>query len=255
LWIIAVGILVSLGINEATQIAFNGKTVKKELIDIKPTDTLEVKFINNDFFSKNPEEHEDFVFTQDSTKHEVIYSNNIHFEVKATDKAQPYLQIEKSAKGKSYNEANARAEKIKYGYKIVGNQIILDNYLLTEIASKYRDQHVELFLYLPKGTMFKLNNSVQSFDESDDEYFNLHFSSDNYVYKVSNNQVKCLNCPADENEYGDVIEGLETVRDSVAIPPVPEVPGAPVTTTTIITTTSKGGKLTKDANGVIIKTK
>jgi len=255
LWIIAVGVLVSLGINEATQIAFNGKTVKKELIDIKPTDTLEVKFINNDFFSKNLENHEDFVFTQDSTKHEVIYSNNIHFEVKATDKAQPYLQIEKSAKGKSYNEANARAEKIKYGYKIVGNQIILDNYLLTEIASKYRDQHVELFLYLPKGTLFKLNNSVQSFDESDDEYFNLHFSSDNYVYKVGNNQVKCLNCPADENEYGDVIDGVETVRDSVTIPAVPEAPAAPVTTTTIITTTSKGGKLTQDANGVIIKTK
>lgn len=255
LWIIAVGVLVSLGINEATQIAFNGKTVKKEVITIKPTDTLEVKFINNDFFSKNLENHEDFVFTQDSTKHEVIYSNNIHFEVKATDKAQPYLQIEKSAKGKSYNEANARAEKIKYGYKIAGNQIILDNYLLTEIASKYRDQHVELFLYLPKGTLFKLNNSVQSFDESDDEYFNLHFSSDNYVYKVGINQVKCLNCPADENEYGDVIDGVETVRDSVTIPAVPDAPGAPVTTTTIITTTSKGGKLTQDANGVIIKTK
>ncbi len=255
LWIIAVGILVSLGINEATQIAFNGKTVKKELIDIKPIDTLEVKFVNNDFFSKNIEDHEDFVFTQDSTKHEVIYSNNIHFEVKATDKAQPYLQIEKSAKGKSYNEANARAEKIKYGYKIVGNQIILDNYLLTEIASKYRDQHVELFLYLPKGTQFKMNNSVQSFDESNDEYFNLHFSSDNYVYKVGNNQVKCLNCPADENEYGDVIEGLETVKDSVAIPPIPIIPGTPVTTTTIYSATSKGGKLTQDANGVIIKTK
>ena len=115
IWIIAVGILISLGINEATQLAFDGKTVKKETQPLNPTDTLQIKFVNNDFFSKNIDEHEDFVFTQDSTKHEVIYSNNIRFEIKATDKTQPYLQVEKLAKGKSYNEANARAEKIRYG--------------------------------------------------------------------------------------------------------------------------------------------
>jgi phage shock protein PspC (stress-responsive transcriptional regulator) len=254
-WIIAVGIVITLAINEATQIAFDGKMVKKELITIKPTDTLQVKFLNNDFFSKNVEEHEDFVFTQDSAKNEVIYSNNIRFEIKATDKAQPYLQIEKLAKGKSYNEANSRAEKIKYGYKIQGNQVLLDNYLLTEIASKYRDQHVELFLYLPKGTLFKLDSSVQSFDKTNDEYFNLHYSSENYVYKVGTNQVKCLNCPADENEYGDVIDGVDSVSDTLVAPAPPSVPNEPVTTTTIITTTSKPGKLTQDANGVIIKTK
>lgn len=255
IWIIAVGTVVTLAINEATQIAFDGKTVTKEIINITPTDTLQIKFINNDFFSKNVEEHEDFVFTQDSAKHEVIYSNNIRFEIKATDKAEPYLQIEKLAKGKSYNEANTRAEKIKYGYKIQGNQVLLDNYLLTEIASKYRDQHVELFLYLPKGTLFKLDSSVQSFDQSSDEYFNLHYSSENYVYKVGTNQVKCLNCPADENEYGDVEEGMDTVSDTLVAPTPPSAPNEPVTTTTIITTTSKGGKLKQDANGVIIKTK
>jgi hypothetical protein len=53
IWIIAVGILISLGINEATQIAFDGKTVKKETINIAPTDTLIIKFKNNDFYSKN----------------------------------------------------------------------------------------------------------------------------------------------------------------------------------------------------------
>jgi len=218
-WIIAVGILISLGINEATQLAFDGKTVKKETLAVNPTDTLHIKFVNNDFFSKNMDEHQDFVFTQDSAKHEVIYSNNVRFEIKGTDKTQPYLQIEKLAKGKSYTEANSRAEKIKYGYKIVGNQLLLDNYLLTEIASKYRDQHVELYLYLPKGTLFKVDKSVQSFDESDNQYFNLHYSSDNYTYKVDTNQVKCLDCPADENEYNDI--------DGAAIEAIPAPPAPP----------------------------
>jgi phage shock protein PspC (stress-responsive transcriptional regulator) len=254
-WIIAVGIVVSLAINEATQIAFDGKTVKKELIAINPTDTLQVKFVNNDFFSKNVEEHEDFVFTQDSAKHEVIYSNNIRFEIKATDKAQPYLQIEKLAKGKSYNEANTRAEKIKYGYKIQGNQVLLDNYLLTEIASKYRDQHVELFLYLPKGTLFKLDGSAHSFDQTNDEYFNLHYSSENYVYKVGTNQVKCLNCPSDENEYGDVDTNTEDIN-VIDENDTTKTVSVKINGKTIIeTTTSKPGKLKQDENGVIIKTK
>ena len=255
-WVIAVGVLISLGINEATQLAFDGKTVKKEILQLNPTDTLQIKFVNNDFFSKSIYEREDFVFTQDSAKHEVIYSNNIRFEIKATDKAQPYLQIEKLAKGKSYNEANARAEKIRYGFKFVGNQLMLDNYLLTEIASKYRDQHIELFLYLPKGTMFKVDKSVESYDESDNEYFNLHYSSDNYTYKVDDNQVKCLNCPPEENEYNDVEGGINTEdinvtdeNDTVKTVTV-KINGKTVTETK----SGKTGKLEINKDGIIIKT-
>jgi phage shock protein PspC (stress-responsive transcriptional regulator) len=40
IWIIAIGLLISLGIKEATQIAYDGKDVKKEVINITPTDTL-----------------------------------------------------------------------------------------------------------------------------------------------------------------------------------------------------------------------
>jgi hypothetical protein len=31
------------------------------------------------------------------------------------------------------SEAKKRAEKIKYAYTIIGNQLILDNYLLTDL--------------------------------------------------------------------------------------------------------------------------
>ncbi len=253
-WIIAVGILISLGINEATQLAFDGKAVKKETLQLNPTDTLHIKFVNNDFFSKSIYDHEDFIFTQDSAKQEVIYSNNIRFEVKATDKPFPYLQIEKLAKGKSYNEANTRAEKIRYGFKLSGNQLLLDNYLLTEIGSKYRDQHVELFLYLPKGTLFKMDRSLQQYDSSDDEYFNLHFSSDNYTYKVDTNQVKCLDCPPEENEYMDVENGNKTEDINVEENDTVKTVTVKINGKTVTETKSgKKSTLSVDANGVIIK--
>jgi len=80
----------------------------------------------------------------------------------------------------------------------------LDNYLISDFKNKYRDQEVEIFLYLPEGTILKPDNSVQDYDSSDDSFFNLHFSSDDYIYKVGKSQVKCLNCPPEENEWNDV---------------------------------------------------
>ncbi len=259
IWILAVGSLVVIGIKQSTESAFEGKVVTKENINIQPTDTLQIKFVSNDFFSKNVDEHEEFIFTQDSAKNEVIYSNQISFEIKSTDKTQPYLQIEKLADGKSFKEANERAEKIRYGFKIVGNQLLLDNYLLTEMASKFRDQRVELYLYLPKGTVFVTDETVQHFDESDNDFFNLHHSSDEYIYKVDENQVKCLNCPADENEYNDVEGGIQTeeiniIDESDSSETVTVKINGKVVTETKSGKKDKKGKLTVGSDGVIIKT-
>ena len=257
IWIIAAGIAISLGINEATQIAYDGKTVKKEVINIAQTDTLYVKFKNNDFYSKDNDHNTDFKLTQDEKNNEIIYSNNVTIEVLKTEEALPYIQVERLSVGKSAIQARSRAEKIKYGYKIQGNQLILDNYLLTDVANKFRDQKVELFLYLPKGTLFKADETVQNYDRTSNDFFNLHFSSKDYIYKVGDSQVKCLNCPANENEYGDVDDAntenvnVTTETDSNKTVIV-KVNGQTVIETT--TGKDKKGKLKQDENGVIIKT-
>ena len=102
--------------------------------------------------------------------------------VQTTYKLEKYLQIEKIAKGKSINEAKKRAEKIKYGYKIEGNTLILDNYILSSIENKFRGQGVEIFLYLPKGTMFKTDDNFEDFNQSDTDYFDFRNSLNN-IYR------------------------------------------------------------------------
>ena len=256
IWIIAVGILISFGINELTQISSEAKDVKKEVINIAAKDTLHVSFKNNDFYDKDVNKRTDFRLTQDEKNHEVIYSNNVYLKVLHTNEKQPYLQVEKLAVGKSADEAKKRAEKIKYSYKIEGNKLILDNYLLSEVASKFRNQKVELFLYLPTGTLFKTDTSVEDYDNSDNDYFNMHYSSDNYIYKVGETKIKCLNCPAEENEHNDVdsdiiINGkgvIDTIKN-ISI----NVNGKDIIQTT--TGKDKPGKLTINKEGIIIKTK
>jgi phage shock protein PspC (stress-responsive transcriptional regulator) len=250
LWIVSIGLLITIGLNQMLEYSTQGRTVAKQMLTMNPQDTLQIKFVHNDYFSKSLNDHTDFKISQDSTDQQIIYSNNVSLTIVKTDEKMPYLQIEKQAKGRDLGVAKNKAEKIQYGYKFEGNQLILDNYLLTDLKNKFRDQEVELTLYLPEGTLFKVDNSVENFDRSDDEFFNLHYSSDDYIYKVNNSQVKCLNCPLSENDFNDVETGYDASSDTIR-EVILKVNGKEIITSE---TTSKTTRLTVDKNGIIIKT-
>lgn len=202
LWLISVGILIVLGVKQATEIGYEGMTVEKQVINVKPNDTLHVKFRYNDYYAKDFR-HEDFQFAQDEKGKDIIYSNNVHITIQSTDEKFPYLQIEKVAKGKSLSDARKRSEKIQYGFTIEGNKLTLDNYLITEVENKFRQQEVEIYLFVPAGIYLKPDENVENYDWSDDNFFNLHYSGE-YLYKVDKSKVNCLDCPADENDWDDV---------------------------------------------------
>lgn len=264
-WIISVAILISIGVNQLTQFAVEGRVVQKENLNLNPADTLEIKFRHSDYFANNINDHKDFMITEDSTGTRVIYSNEISFRIEKAEGTQAYIQIEREAKGKSLSESKKTAEKIKYGYKLVGNKLILDNYLLSDFSNKYRNQEVDIILYLPKGTLFKTDESVQRFDYSNDDFFNLHFSSEKYHYRVDSEKVKCLDCPKEENEYNDVIGAdadttvvttmtkVSVNGQEVIIKEVKDSKGNSLETNVSPSDQTAGKGLTTDANGVIIK--
>jgi phage shock protein PspC (stress-responsive transcriptional regulator) len=250
LWILAIAALISIGIQQASEVAYEGKTIKKETLYILPTDTLQIEFRYNENYTNDLDDNDNFRFVQDASKNEVIYSNNIHFEIEKTDEKAPYIQIERTARGKSFNEAKKRAEKIQFGYRLEGKKLLLDNYLLTAVSEKFRDQEVAIYLYLPEGMLFKVDKSAQQYDQSNNDFFNLHYSSDDYLYKVNETQVKCLNCPENENEYEDVETGIteEITDNDTVVTTTVKVNGEVVT----INQSAKKG-LTINKEGVIIK--
>jgi phage shock protein PspC (stress-responsive transcriptional regulator)/uncharacterized membrane protein YphA (DoxX/SURF4 family) len=252
LWLIAIALAISIGIRQASAFSNDGRIVKKENILLQATDTLQIKFKHNDYYAKNINDRNDFKITQDSTNANIIYSNQVRFRIESTDEKTAYIQIEKEAKGKSLSEAKQRAEQINYHYKIVGTQLILDNYLTTDVKNKFRDQEIEITLFLPEGTLFKVDSSVRNYDRSNNEFFNLHHSSDKYLYKVFETKVKCLDCPADEDEYSDVNVHLEDdENNSITI----NQHGVSIVNDTIIKSNSDIHELTINKDGIIIKTK
>lgn len=251
LWIISLGLLITIGMNQMMEYSTEGRSVNKQTLNMNPQDTLQIKFIHNDYYAKNVNEQTDFQIAQDSADQSVLYSNNVRITIEKTDENLPYLQIEKKAKGRNLGVAKEKAEKIQYGFKFENNQLILDNYIITDVKNKFRDQEVELTLYLPKGTLFKVDDSVENYDRSDDEFFNLHYSSDEYIYQVDNSQVKCLNCPIEENEFDDVATGYEADPDTIK-EVILRVNGKEIITSE---TTNKTTELSVDKNGIIIKNK
>lgn len=247
IWLISVSLAITIGIKQATAFAVDGRVVKKANINLNPTDTLFIKFKHNDYFAKDINDNNNFKITLDSTGNNVIYSNNVRFKIAQTDAKSAYIQIEKEAKGETLFEAKQRAEKIKYGYKVIGNQLIFDNYLLSDLKEKFRDQQIEITLFLPLGTLLKMDDSVARYDQTDSDYFYWH-PNENEIFKVESDKIKCQNCP-NEGEEINIIEENQKVNDSTITTTV-SVNGEVVTVKS--TGTKKG--LSVDKDGVIIKT-
>ncbi len=87
----------------------------------------------------------------------------------------------------------------------------------------------------------------------------MHYSSGNYIYKVGETKVKCLNCPSNENEHNDIdgdvkTEDVNVVNENDSIKTVSvKINGKEVIQTT--TGKEKNGKLIINKDGIIVKTK
>lgn len=249
LWVISLILLITIALNQMMEYSTQGRVVHKQILTMNTQDTLQIKFTHNDYFAKSVQDKTDFNITQDSASQNVIYSNNVRLTLVKTEESMPYLQIEKKAKGRDLSVAKQKAEQIKYGFKFENNQLVLDNYILTDVKNKFRDQEVELILYLPKGTLFKVDNSVENYDRSDDDFFNLYENNENALYQVENSQVKCLNCynsEFDEDMTEETIITADSTRNIVI-----KVNGKEQKATELINT--KKTSLTIDKNGIIIK--
>ena len=250
LWIISIGLIITIATNQMMEYSTQGRVITKQTLNMNPQDTLQIKFIHNDYYAKNVNENSDFQIAQDSADQRVLYSNNVRFYIAKTDEKLPYLQVEKKAKGRSLGVAKEKAEKIQYGFKFQNNQLILDNYILTNFKNKFRDQEVELTLYLPKGTLFKADSSVERYDRSDDEFINLQYDSENNVYQVDSSQAKCLNCNISENEdESDENNNVTIAIDTLANGGL----NVQVNDTDANSKTTKKTSLKIDKNGIIIK--
>lgn len=84
----------------------------------------------------------------------------IKFNVKASTDDQYRVVLRKYSFGKTNNEANSRAEKIKFNVSSKDSVLDLGNCYAIDKESKFRFQHIELEISVPAGKKIRFDESV-----------------------------------------------------------------------------------------------
>ena len=202
LWLLSLIGLITIGVKQTTEFSTDSKVTTKHELVYNTTDTLSVKMVASSLESHKYGMHRNngFEIKYDENDEKIIFSKNLRLTIRSTKDSLAYLMVEKESKGKDYIQAKERAEKIAYNFELTDNQLSLDNFLLTDFENKFRDQNVELFLYIPEGSYIDLNRNTRSF-------LNHYRSSENIVSHnhashlllVKEDSVDCLDCDEDDN--------------------------------------------------------
>ncbi|MFD0989775.1 PspC domain-containing protein [Mariniflexile jejuense] len=195
LWLFSIIGLIVIGINEASEHAYTERVIEKQEIPFTASDTLKIKMGDDDLFNNRYYRNHSFKIANNDKGEKIIYSSDIRIIIKPTTDTIATISIEKSADGRNYEKAIARAKNILYGYTFENNELILNPYLSTLAKNKFSDQEIEVTLQLPEGSVVKLGDNTTHYLGHE-----LHSNHVNKYLNITEDGVKCDDCEDDEFE-------------------------------------------------------
>ncbi|GLU44293.1 PspC domain-containing protein [Allomuricauda sp. NBRC 101325] len=205
LWLISVGLLIAFGVRQAAEFSNTGSIHEQEQVTFEnPTDTLVIKMKDNGYIYSREDVHFGrMTFTYDENDKRILISDDVEIKMKKSEDSLVIITVRKDANGSTSLAARDRAKNIVYGYEVVGNQIILDEYLITDVSNKARHQEVTTTIHIPEGTVVR-------FEESTRGHIGRGISNDKDYYRSSiightwkmdrDGELKCQNCPENDDE-------------------------------------------------------
>ena len=196
LWIFSIIGLSVLGVKQATEQAYDGDFITESIIPVKANDTLKLQMLSNNRYEYDASRNGSFYLKSDEDGNKVIYSSDIRLIVRSTSDSIAKLYIEHKAEGSSFDNAKQRAEAIDYEYTFENNTLTLNSYFTTDIANKYREQEVEVVLYLPVGTILYADNNTYSYHSNSSRYNDILRNGDEEKHLlIQKSKTICLDCP------------------------------------------------------------
>lgn len=191
--IIALGII---GLRQATEQAYDGEFKTEQVIPIKSGDTLKLAMKTKNRYEHQSRRGNGFEIKLNEEDEKVIYSNDIRLIVRSTNDSIGSMYVEKRAEGNSFIEAKNRAETIDFDYEYVNNTLTLDGFFTANIEDKYRNQEIEIILYLPKGSVLWADKNTYSYHRNSSRYYDILNNGDEEQYLLINDEkTQCLDCP------------------------------------------------------------
>ncbi|MDB4175121.1 PspC domain-containing protein [Flavobacteriaceae bacterium] len=203
IWLLSLIALALLGVRQATDRAYEDTSITEIPLNINTETPVQLSMRNNDKYSYDVRRNGGLNVKPNENGDKVLYSNDIRLIVRSTNENIGKIVIEKSARGKDYREAKARAEAIDFNfdYNFDTNELALDGYFLTDIANKYRDQEMEIIIYLPVDTRLVADKNTRSFHRNESRYRDiLDIGDEGKILLITPTGTKCLDCPSSSND-------------------------------------------------------
>ncbi|WP_026755434.1 PspC domain-containing protein [Sediminibacter sp. Hel_I_10] len=202
LWLFALFAIIFIGAKQASFFALENSVAIDERLDITTKDTLSIKMSSFEMnrMSSSDYRNRAFEITYDQNDDKVIYSRNVHITIKSTKDSTATIKVIKEAKGRDFIEARQSAELIQYKYELKNNQLLLDNFWLTDYDNKYLDQYVNVIVYLPEGKVFKMNDNTRSYlSHHNSNGSIINFGKVGNLLKVLEDDIECFDCDLEDD--------------------------------------------------------
>ena len=223
-WLLSIGVLIALGVRQAAAHAFTGTTtINEQFISEQSMDTLFIGMRSTESIDyDNRFRFDDLEMVYDENGKALLYSEDVRFDIKQSTDSIIRLKIKKDADGSSFEEARERSSMIDYGYSFSGNELILNDFLTTDISEKMRNQEVRNIVYIPEGKVVMFDKSTKGNIGRSTKNDKDLYRSDivDYLWVMGGDgELKCQNCPDDldwnDDDSGRIIINEDGVNINV----------------------------------------
>lgn len=216
-WALSIIGLAILGVKQATEKAYDGYYAEELVLTNQPSDTLHIAMRAEKQFSYEVGKSNrlELKYTEDDKK--IIYSTNISLHIESTRDSVGKVRINKYAESNSQLDAKKRAKAIDYAYSFNDNSLILDGFFTTDTSNKYRDQHIEITVFVPEGGVIYSEENVVSYYGFNSDFSKLsNWDNEPHYFKIMKDQAICLDCktietPIENTEVNDTLTAQKSL--------------------------------------------
>ena len=196
IWFIALLAILFTGIEFGATHANYGKYVEKNTLNITKKDTLVLKIQNDDaiYYQHNLRRTSERRQVVIDTK-QLAYSNDIRLDVKKSTSDSAYIIVQKESNGKNSMKARLNAKKIQYKYALQDNELILDAFFLSHLKNIFKEEKIDITIFIPENTPIYFDNSVKNFlNDVKNETDIYDKEMVNHYFKMMKAVLKCTDC-------------------------------------------------------------
>jgi hypothetical protein len=204
LWIASILALIFFGAKHASFTSVTGQLEQEIPLPTTKNDSITLRMNQRLLSGGSLIRDDDFKIRLDADYNPIIVTSNVRLIVRSTQNEQGFVKVNSYADGATLDQAKNMAMQINYQIQYVDGVLELDPILTSALENKYRNQHVEVIVYLPTGSVLWADHNTHAYHLNTKAYNDLLDSGyEGYYLKVMDRELKCLDCKSDEHEIDE----------------------------------------------------